>query len=269
MTMSDGVETGFIETGDHCRIAWQMEGAADAPVVVLSNSLGTAMAMWNPQVAVLATHFRILRYDTRGHGVSAVPAGAYSLDRLGRDVLELTDELGIERFTFCGLSLGGMTGQWLGARVPESLEALVIANSSPFMGPPSAWDARIDTVMAKGMASISDAVVERWFTPEFRADAANTAAILEVLMATDPAGYAGCCAAIRDMDMRALLPLVRARTLVIGGTQDPATPPDHTALLTDGIADAQCAMLEASHLSNLERPDAFNRVLLKFLGGQS
>lgn len=264
--MSEAMEMGFIETGDHCMLAWRMDGPADAPVVILSNSLGTAMAMWDPQVEVLSRQFRVLRYDTRGHGASAVPTGAYGLDRLGRDVLELADGLGIDSFAFCGLSLGGMTGQWLGWRAPERLDALVIANSSPFMGPPSAWDARIDTVMAQGLESISDAVVERWFTEGFRAQPANTAGILEVLGQTDPAGYAGCCAAIRDMDMRPVLPLVQARTLVIGGTQDPATPPEHTALLVEGIAGAQCVMLEASHLSNLEQIEAFNDALMDFLG---
>ncbi len=262
---TENVESGVIETGDHCRIAWRADGPADAPVVILSNSLGTAMAMWDPQVAALAPHYRVIRYDTRGHGASGVPAGGYGLDRLGRDVLELADALGIERFAFCGLSLGGMTGQWLGWRAPERLEALVIANSSPFMGPPSGWDTRIDNALSKGMGALSDAVVERWFTPEFRSNPDNAAAILEVLAATDPVGYAGCCAAIRDMDMRKLLPLVKARTLVIGGSQDPATPPEHTQALVGGIAGAQCVMLDASHLSNLEKIEGFNRALLEFL----
>lgn len=255
----------MIETGDHCRIAWRADGPADAPVLILSNSLGTAMAMWDPQIAALAAHYRVIRYDTRGHGQSDVPAGAYGLDRLGRDVLELADGLGIERFAFCGLSLGGMTGQWLGWRAPERLEALVIANSSPLMGPPSGWDARIDMALDKGMAALSDAVVERWFTPEFRSDPAKTVPILEVFAATDPAGYAGCCAAIRDMDMRKVLPLVRSRTLVIGGSQDPATPPEHTEALVAGIPGAQRVMLDAAHLSNVEQPELFTAALLTFL----
>lgn len=263
--MDENAQTGFIETGDHCRLAWRMDGPAGAPVVILSNSLGTAMSMWDPQVGVLSRAFRVLRYDTRGHGASGVPLGSYGLDRLGRDVLELADALGIARFAFCGLSLGGMIGQWLGWRAPERLNGLVIANSSPFMGPPSGWDARIDVVRANGMPAVRDAVLERWFTPGFREDPARTQAILDVLRTTDAAGYAGCCAAIRDMDLRAILSIITAPTLVIGGSQDAATPPDHTASLVEGIAGAQCVMLDAAHLSNLEQPDLFSQALIAFL----
>ena len=259
---------GTLTTGDHCRLAWRADGPESGPVVILSNSLGTNMSMWEPQMAALAGHFRVIRYDTRGHGRSSVPAGAYSMDRLGRDVLELADALGVARFSFCGLSLGGMTAQWLGLRAADRLERLVIANSSPFMGPPSSWDTRIDTVRENGMASMAEAVVERWFTPAFRADPANVQAIREVLLATDPAGYAGCSAAIRDMDMRGFLGLIRVPTLVIGGSLDPATPPEHARLLADGIAGSSCVMLEAAHLSNLEAPNDFCSTLKTHLCGR-
>lgn len=259
--------SGVFTTGDHCRIAWQADGLKDGPALILSNSLGTSMAMWEPQLAALGQSFRVIRYDTRGHGKSDVPAGAYSLDRLGRDVLELADALGIRTFAFCGLSLGGMVAQWLGWRAPERLERLVIANSAPFMGPPSSWDTRIDTVREEGMKSMAEPVLERWFTPAFRAKPENTQGILQVLLATSPEGYAGCSAAIRDMDMRALLGLVRVPTLVIGGTEDPATPPDQAKLLADGIPQASCTMLRAAHLSNLEKPEGFNAAVLSHLCG--
>lgn len=256
---------GTFTTGDGCTLAYELSGAEGPRVLVLSNSLGTSMAIWEPQMAALNRHFRVLRYDTRGHGHSDAPVGAYGLDRLGRDVIELADGLGIATFSFCGLSLGGMTGQWLAWRAPERIERLVIANSSPFMGPPSAWDARIQTVRQHGMAAMAGAVLERWFTPAFAVDPANTAAILEVLETTSADGYAGCCAAIRDMDMRPVLSLISAPCLIIGGNQDPATPPPHTHELHTGIAESQCVMLNAAHLSNLEQPERFTRAVLDFV----
>lgn len=251
--------------GDGCRLAWTSDGNPAKPALILSNSLGTDRTMWAPQMEALVQRFHVIRYDTRGHGASDAPKGGYGLDRLGRDVLELADALGLDRFAFCGLSLGGMTAQWLGVQAAGRLSRLVIANSAPCMGPATAWDARIAAVRSQGMAAIADAVVERWFTPDFRADSANIAAILATLHATDPEGYAGCCAAIRDMDMRPLLGLIRTPTLVIGGTRDPATPPAQTTALLDGIPGATCVMLDAAHLSNLERPEAFTAALLDHL----
>lgn len=256
---------GFIRTGDGCRLAWRSDGAADAPVIILSNSLGTDIAMWEPQLASLSRHFRVIRYDGRGHGRSDAPPGAYSMDRLGRDVVELADALAIDRFSFCGLSMGGMVGQWLGWRETQRIERLVIANSSAFMGPPSAWDGRIKAVRAEGMSAVAAAVVERWFTAGYRQNPSAVANVLEMLLATPPGGYAGCCAAIRDMDMRPILPLIHVPVLVIGGSDDPATPPAHSQLLARGISGARLEMLDAAHLSNQERPDAFNRVLETFL----
>jgi 3-oxoadipate enol-lactonase len=259
------MNNGISRMGDGCRIAWTIDGHADAPVLILANSLGTRMAMWETQIVPLSHYFRVVRFDMRGHGFSDAPLGAYGLDRLGRDVIELADDLQLGRFAFCGLSLGGMIGQWLGLRAPDRLTHLVIANSSPFMGPPSSWDARIRIVTEKGIEAIAQAVFERWFTSASLADPAKTQGILGDLLATVPSGYAGCCAAIRDMDMRPYLSLIRTKTLVIGGTKDPATPPDHTHALSEAIPHANCVMLEAAHLSNLEQPTAFTAALLDYL----
>jgi len=212
-------QQGFATMADGCRIAWRIDGPADAPVLVLSNSLGTAMAMWDSQIAAFAPRFRVLRYDARGHGASSVTPGDYGLDRLGRDVIGLLDALDIARAHFCGLSLGGMTGQWLGVFAPQRVERLVLANTSPYMGPPESWQQRMDLVRREGMAAIAEAVLERWFTPAFRQTYPEAIVLTrQLLLDTDPAGYAGCCAAIRDMDMRPLAKLIAAPTLVIGAS---------------------------------------------------
>lgn len=264
--MSGTAITGHVTVGDGTRIAYRWDGSEDAPILLLSNSLGTHLGMWDAQIEAFARHFRVLRYDQRGHGQSDVAAGAYSMDRLGRDAIELLDALGIAQLDFCGLSLGGMVGQWLAVRAPERLRRLVLANTSAFMGPPSAWQARIDGVRAQGMAPLAEASLARWFTAEFPARApAAVAPVRAMLMACDPVGYAGCCAAIRDMDMRATAAMIATPTLVIAGRHDPATPPPHSEALARAIPDARLAMLEAAHLSNVECPDAFAGEAINFL----
>jgi 3-oxoadipate enol-lactonase len=250
--------------GDGCHIHHRFDGPVGAPVVMLSHSLGANMAMWDPQMEVLTSRYRVLRYDLRGHGSSDVPIGAYSLDRLGRDVIELLDSLSIERVHFCGLSLGGMIGQWLGVRAPARLTSLTLANTSAYMGPPSGWDDRIVAVRASGVAAIRDAVLVRWFTPDFT----DTAIVGAMIEATDPQGYAGCCAAIRDMDLRRMGGLITTPTLIIGGLRDPATPPDHAMALHAEIKGSQLVLLDSAHLSNIECARGFNTALLDFLNAQ-
>lgn len=258
---------GRIVTGDGCAIAYRLDGPEGAPVLLMSNSLGTAMAMWDAQMPAFTERFRVVRYDSRGHGRSDAPEGGYSIDRLGRDVVELVDALGIDRFHFCGLSKGGMVGQWLGWRAPERLDRLILANTSPYMGPPSGWDDRIRAVRTSGMTAVTEAVLERWFTPGFRARAsAELDAVRQLLLDTKPHGYAGCCAAIRDMDQRRLLPLIAAPTLVIAGDADPATPIEHSHLLASRIAGAELRVLSAAHLSNVEQPEVFTEAVLAFCG---
>ena len=255
-----------ITTGDGCSLAFRFDPPSSRPVLVLSNSLGTAMEMWRAQIAAFSAHFRVLQYDSRGHGRSDAPPGAYSLDRLGRDVLELMDALEIATTAFCGLSMGGMVGQWLGWRAPERIRALALCNTSAFMGPPASWDERMAAVRARGMAAIAGSVAERWFTPTFRtASPDRVAAISEMFLRTDPGGYIGCCAAIRDMDQRRSVTLIEAPTLIVAGDQDPATPPEHAEQLAAAIRGSELAVLGAAHLSNVEAPVAFSEQVLAFL----
>lgn len=253
-----------VQTSDGCGLSTYLDGRTDAPWVVLSSSLGTSAGMWARQCEALAKTHCVLRYDPRGHGRSDAPAGDYTIARLATDVLEILDRYALERVHFCGVSLGGMVGQWLGAHAAERIDRLVLANTAAFMGPASGWDERIARVRSEGMGSIADAVIERWFTPGFHdASLAETRA---QLLATSPIGYTGCCAAIRDLDLRESARAITSPTLIIAGSRDPATPPSCASELALAMpAQPRVVMLEAAHLSNLEQPTAFNRALCEFL----
>jgi 3-oxoadipate enol-lactonase len=244
-----------------------LEGPEDAPVLVLSNSLGTSLEMWDDQVPVLGDRFRLLRYDTRGHGRSPAPPGPYAIGDLGGDVVRLLDRLGIERASFCGLSVGGMTGMWLAAESPERVERLVLLCTSALLGPKGVWDERIATATEQGMAALVDGVIERWFTPAFRQEnPATVEKMAATLRETDPEGYAGCCAAIRDMDLRDRLPSIEAPTLVVSGAEDPATPPEHGKLIRDAIPGARFEVVSrAAHIANVERPGEITQLILTHL----
>ncbi len=252
---------------DGCQLAYRLDGPEGAPVLVLANSLGTNREMWAPQLASFAAHFRVLRYDMRGHGESDAPPGAYSLDRLGRDVLELMDGLKISRAHFCGVSLGGMVGQWLGVQAPDRLERLILANTTAYLGPPSGWQTRIRLVLTEGMEAVTENLLPRWFTPAFLSSRhPEVERLRTMLLGTPASGYAGCCAAIRDMDLRPMSGLIQVPTQVILGTQDPATPPAMAEALARAMPKpTQVVRLEAAHLSNIEQPDGFNRAVLGFL----
>ncbi|SCW72892.1 3-oxoadipate enol-lactonase [Sphingobium faniae] len=259
----------FLALGDGCRLAYRFDGPDGAPVLMLSNSLGTDMDMWAPQMEAWMQRFRVLRYDSRGHGDSDSPPGAYSMDRLGRDVVELLDALGIERVHFCGLSKGGMVGQWLAVHAPERLDRLVLANTSAYMGPPSGWQARIEGVLKDGMVPLAEASIARWFTPGFVTGSPDRVEpIRAMLLANDPAGYAGCCAAIRDMDQRPTAGLNRTPTLVIAGSEDPSTGIGEAEFLANQASDGRLHALPAAHLSNVEAADDFARIVQAFLSQQ-
>jgi 3-oxoadipate enol-lactonase len=259
-----------LKTSDGTAIHYEIEGRADGPLLVFSNSLGTNLHMWDGQMAeATGLGFRVVRYDQRGHGKSAVPAGPYKLDRLAQDVIDLLDALKIEKAAYCGLSLGGMTGMHLGKRQSRRFSRIALCNTAAFMPPKDMWDARIKSVTDGGMESVVDAVVERWFTLAFRQkEVKEVKRIRAQILATKPAGYAGCCAAIRDMDERDHFGLIETPTLVLIGARDPATPPEKGDYIAERIPAAQKQVLDAAHLSNVERPEDFNRVVLGFLAGK-
>jgi len=243
-----------------------IEGRDGAPVLMFSNSLGTDLRMWDEQVAALAPRFRILRYDRRGHGKSGVPKGPYTMERLGRDVLAILDALEIERVNWCGVSMGGMVGQWLGANAPQRIDRLVLSNTSAWYPDKTPWNDRIRTVQEVGLAGMVDANMTRWFTAGFRERAPQAIARMkEMFVATPVAGYIACCEAVRDMDFRDSNPRITAPTLVIVGAQDPATPPAAGEAIHKAIKGSQIASIDASHIANVEQPKAYTETLLKFL----
>jgi 3-oxoadipate enol-lactonase len=245
-------------------LAHRVDGRPDAPVVVLGSSLGADMGMWDAQVPALAERFRVVRYDTRGHGGSPVPAGALTIADLGADVLGLLDHLGMERASLAGVSLGGMAAMWAAAEAPERVERLVLCCTSARLGPPEMWDDRIRTVRTSGTAALAGATMERWFSPA--ADPAVVARFSAMLSAVPAAGYAACCAAIRDMDQSERLARIAAPTLVIAGSDDPATPPGHAELIAAAIPGARLAIVEgARHLANVECADEVTGLMLEHL----
>ncbi len=251
---------------DDIRLYYRLEGLDDRPVLMFAHSLGVDHGQWDAQAADLLPHFQILRYDLRGHGGSDVPAGEYTIERLGRDALALADALGVGRFAFCGLSIGGMVGEWLGANAGERLTRLVLANTSPRTADPSPMEQRRKAVLGGGMAAAVDAIMSRWFIPETPAPEPVVATIRRTVLATDPVGYAGCCAAVRDMDLSGALSAIRMPTLVIGGNRDLSTPwSEHGALIAAAIPGARTALFDTGHLSNIERPAEFTAALLQFL----
>jgi len=251
---------------DGCPIHVEVEGRDGAPALMLSNSLGTNLHMWDEQAGEFAKHFRLIRYDRRGHGKSGSPPGPYSMERFGRDVLAVLDALNIEKTNWCGLSMGGMVGQWLGANAPARIDKLILSNTNYYYADKGPWADRIKFVRDKGLAQLVDPNMERWFTKEFRARAPQTMARMkEMFLATNPAGYIASCEAIRDMDFRASNPRVSAPTLVIVGTQDPATPPAAGEAIAQQIKGAKLAALDAAHISNMEQPELYTETVIDFL----
>src|SRR5207253_4159494 len=255
----------FVDAGG-TRLFHRFDGSPQRPVLVLSNSLGSDVGMWDAQVPAFAERFRVLRYDSRGHGQSAVPPGPYRIEDLGRDLLALLDALGLERVHFCGLSKGGMVGMWLAVNAPDRIERLVLSNTSAYLGPPELWNARIEAVRSSGMQAIVPQVLERWFTAEFRARAPETVEkVRRMLLATPPEGYVACSAAIRDMDQREAISAIRAPTLVVVGARDPATAPEHGRQIAERIGGSKVVELPAAHLSNVEAADQFTAAVLEFV----
>ena len=255
----------FADLSDVC-IHYSLTGPESAPVLVFSNSLGANFSMWDPQLPSFGSHYRLLRYDTRGHGQSSAAPGPYSIEILASDVLHLLDALNISRAHFCGLSMGGQTGIWLGIHAPQRLHKLILCNTGAKIGSAESWNTRIDAVLSRGMADVSATVISRWFTPAFIAAqpelVASTKAIIE---SANPLGYTACCAAVRDFDAREQLSSISMPTLVIAGDQDQSTPPADGQFIAKNIPGARFALLSAAHLSNIEAAERFTSTVANFL----
>jgi 3-oxoadipate enol-lactonase len=248
------------------KIHYQLEGDANLPVLVLSNSLGTSLNMWDPQIEALRQHFRVLRYDTRGHGQSEVAPGPYDIPTLAADVIALLDHLDIRQASFCGLSMGGSTFMWLAIHHPDRVRKLILCNTGALIGSRDSWDARIGTVQRDGLAPIAQSVVSRWLTPEYAQQHPDqVAALTTMLMATPAAGYAASCAAVRDNDLREDIARIVSPTLIIAGTGDIPTPPADANFMRSRIPGAVYVEFDAAHISNQQQPQAFTKAVLQFL----
>ena len=255
----------FVDLKD-VRIHYELAGAEHAPALMFSNSLGTDLTMWNLQMPEVTKKFRVLRYDKRGHGQSSALPGPYTIEMLGRDAIALLDHLKFDKVHFCGLSIGGQTGMWLGLNAAARLNKLILSSTAAKIGAPELWKARIDTVRQGGTKAVSAAVIERWFTPGFRASrSSEVERIKAVLEKTNTEGYIGCCAAVRDFDARGEVNAIRTPTLVISGTHDPAATPADGRWLSQQIAGARFVELDASHISNIEAAEGFTAAITEFL----
>jgi 3-oxoadipate enol-lactonase len=255
----------FAELSD-ARLHYELCGPPEATVLVLSNSLGSNLSMWDQQLPRLSKHFRVLRYDTRGHGRSSVTPGPYTIDLLGRDVVSLLDILHLGPIHFCGLSMGGSTGMWLAIHAPELLNRLILCNTAAKIGTPEVWNPRMETVRQGGVKAISSGVVGRWLSQDYRAKFPQVAAdALRMLESADTQGYLANAAAIRDFDAREAIKSIRLPTLVISGTHDVSTTVADGRYLQQNIPGACYVQLDAAHLSNIEQSDQFTSEVLHFL----
>ena len=248
---------------------YAVDGPERAPAIVFSNSLGADFHMWDQQVASLRQNFRVVRYDTRGHGGSTGRPEEYSLADLGGDVVELLNYLNIDRAHVCGISLGGMTALWLAINAPKRVNRIMPCNTAARIGTVESWNARIAQIREFGMVSIADMTMERWFTAPFRNKArAQVETVRQTLIRTHAPGYIACCAALRDADLRNSIASITAPTLVMSGAADPVTPPSDGHFLQQHIPAAKYHELKAAHLSNIELPDAFSSAIISFFGAK-
>lgn len=257
---------------EHTTLEYRMDGPPQGPVMLLSNSLASDLSMWQPQMAPLMdAGFRVLRYDSRGHGASEAPPGPYTMEMLAGDALALLDHLGLEKASVMGCSMGGMVAQMLAARHPQRVERLVLTATACYMPQPGVWDERIAAVRAGGMASVTDSTIDRWFTTSGQARmAGDVAAVKAIVGATSAEGFCACCAAIRDMDQRESITAITAPTLVIVGELDPGTPVSAAQAIHERIAGSELVVIpQAAHFVHMECAEAFNETLVGFLSGRS
>ena len=265
-------QQAFIDV-EGARIHYRVDGVSGvpergknpAPVLLFSNSLGTDLAMWDPQVAALGSRFRIVRYDNRGHGASTATGGEYTIELLANDALAVLDHLGLERVGFCGISMGGAVGMWLALHVPKRVHKLALCCTAAQLGTAEVWNARIDTVRKNGMQAVAEAALQRWFTLAFhQREPAAVDRVRKMLLATSPEGYAACCAAVRDVDFRDAISRVHAPTLVISGAKDASIPPAYAHFLAERIGGAKFVELDAAHLANIEAAPRFTEEISRF-----
>ena len=258
--------TGSLAVSDGVQIAFDVRGDESAPPLVLVHSLGCDHHMWDHQAGPLSQTHRVVALDIRGHGASDAPRGEYTLERLGRDVVDVVDGLGIEAFDYCGLSVGGLVGLWLGLHTGSRLRSLTLCNTGAKISEAERWNDRIEVAGTAGMPALVEGVIERWFTSEY-ADAhpEEIERARAQLLVTDPGGYAGCCAAIRDADLRQEVHAITTRALIVAGTRDVATPVELSDFLHAQLTRSTLTLLEAGHLSNVEQPDAFTAAITQFL----
>jgi 3-oxoadipate enol-lactonase len=251
---------------DGCLLSVSVDGLQSGPTLMLSNSLGTTLQMWEPQMKALTQVFRVIRYDRRGHGKSGVPPGPYSMERFGRDVLAILDDLNIDKVHWCGLSMGGMVGQWLGAKAPDRLGKIILANTACYYPDPTNWLNRIKAVKEGGLAAVADAVIAGWLTADFREREPQVTANLKAMLLACPVqGYLACCEALSTLDQRELLPEIKSPTLIIAGRHDMATPIPAGELIRSKIPGASLTILDAAHISNVEQSHAFTDTVVGFL----
>ncbi|MBO9123710.1 MULTISPECIES: 3-oxoadipate enol-lactonase [unclassified Rhizobium] len=262
----------YLKLADH-DLHYRIDGdATEKPWLVFCNSLGTDLTMWDEQAEALADDYRILRYDRRGHGRSTTPPPPYALHELGADVLALLDALGIDRVHFCGLSIGGLVGQWLGINASRRLDKIIVCATASKIGTAESWMARIDAVRANGLASLADATRDRWFSPSFNArEPGRVANILDSFAASDVDGYVGCCAALASGDLNDRIRHIANPLLAVSGIDDPVCPPADLMAIAGSVANGRHISLPGRHLLNVESATSFNTAIARFLatGGQT
>ena len=253
-------------TSQDAEINYQTFGDAVKPALVFSNSLGTNFKMWQPQIDHFQQNFFVICYDTRGHGASSAPQGPYTLDQLGQDVVNLLDHLNIEKATFCGISMGGLTGQWLAINKPERFSHVMVCNTAAKIGQEQAWNERAALVREQGLAPIASTAAGRWFTEPFiQSNAATVATLSNDLGAGSPEGYASCCEALAKADVREQLKDIQVPVFIVAGQQDPVTTVADGEFMQQRIANAELFEINASHISNIEQPEAFNQAVQAFI----
>ena len=253
-------------TSNNAEINYQTFGDASKPAIIFSNSLGTHFSMWQAQIDVFKNDFLVICYDTRGHGQSSAPQGPYTIDQLGQDVIHLLDHLNVEKAAFCGISMGGLTGQWLAINHPEHFNHVIVCNTAAKIGQEQAWNDRASLVREQGLQPIASTAASRWFTEHFiQRNTAIVTSLSNDLGASSAEGYASCCEALAKADLREQLKDICIPVLAIAGTQDPVTTVADGIFMTDRIVGSQLFEIDASHISNIEQPEAFNSAVQKFI----